>query len=96
MSSFLSTENQNEASGSNGTGTMIALTDKSGIHSLHPQSTLESIHKSGNLHLPAESQGYNSNNNTNINSNNSNFNNNNNNNTTKTHRPHRRCFKGSC
>jgi hypothetical protein len=48
----------NEASGSNGAGTLIALSDKTGLHSLHQQSTLESLHKSGNLHLPAESQGY--------------------------------------
>lgn len=60
-------ENSNEATGSNGAGgTMIALTDKTGIgihHSLHPpqhpqSSTLENLHKSGNWHLPAESQGY--------------------------------------
>ncbi|CAL8070269.1 unnamed protein product [Orchesella dallaii] len=87
-------KNQNEASGSNGTGTMIALTDKSGIHSLHPQSTLESIHKSGNLHLPAESQGYNNNNNTTTNIN---FSNNSSSITcTRTHLRHRRCFLGSC
>ncbi|CAG7822043.1 unnamed protein product [Allacma fusca] len=51
-------KNSRDPHGSNGAGTMMTLTDKSGMHSLHAQSTIESLQKSGNLHLPAASQGY--------------------------------------
>lgn len=57
---YILLESRSEASGSNGAGTMITLSDKPSFHHNlhhHQQNTLESLRKktgnSLNLHLPA-------------------------------------------